>query len=226
MKNWNDQNRNTRPALITCPFFSIIITTYNRAQLLRRALDSLLSQTEADWEAIIIDDESTDDTYLQILPYLSSNPKIKYVRKEHSGEVLSKNEGIYSSRGKFISFLDSDDEYDPVHLASRKGILMQHPSLEFLYGGAMIIGNQFVPDRFDYSKKINLNKCVIGGTFLVQRKILLALHGFRKMPIGTDGDLFDRARNAGIAMMEVITPTYIYHRETQNSITTNLCVAP
>src|SRR4030042_4459076 len=96
--------------------FSIIITTYNRAQLLKRALNSLISQTEENWEAIIVDDESKDDTCLQILPYLKTSPRIQYFRKTHSGEAASKNEGIGSSRGKFISFLDSDDEYHPTHL--------------------------------------------------------------------------------------------------------------
>jgi glycosyltransferase involved in cell wall biosynthesis len=55
---------------VSQPFFSIIITTYNRAHLISRALDSLVSQTEKDWEAIIVDDESTDDTYSLVLPYL------------------------------------------------------------------------------------------------------------------------------------------------------------
>ena len=107
------------------PFFSIIIATYNRAQLIIRAINSLISQTEEDWEAIIVDDESTDDTYTRILPYLESNNKIKYLKKVHSGEALTKNEGIWSSAGKYVSFLDSDDEYDPLHLETRKKILMQ-----------------------------------------------------------------------------------------------------
>jgi hypothetical protein len=54
---------------------------------------------------------------------------------------------------------------------------------------------------------------------------LLSLNGFRSMPVGTDGDLFDRAKNARIKMMEVNVPTYIYHHETQNSITNNLSLA-
>jgi glycosyltransferase involved in cell wall biosynthesis len=213
------------PRPLPRPFFSIVITTYNRAQLLKRALDSLIAQTEKDWEAIIVDDESTDDTYSQILPYLTAYAKIKYLRKVHGGEAHSKNEGIWLSNGRFISFLDSDDEYDPTHLESRKSILTQNSFVEFLYGGAVVIGNQYVPDRFDHAKNINVSKCVIGGTFFVEREVLLSLNGFRSMPVGTDGDLFDRAKNARIKMMEVNVPTYIYHHETQNSITNNLSLA-
>lgn len=201
------------------PFFSIIITTYNRAHLIKRAINSLVSQTEEDWEAIIVDDESTDNTHDQILQYISNNPKIRYIRKTHGGEVESKNKGIYSSNGKFVSFLDSDDEYDPDHLKSRKRILLKNPSVKFLYGGVKIIGDQYVPDRFDYSKKIHLKDCVIGGTFFVERHCLISLNGFSEALIGTDAVLFERAEKDKIEMMKVNIPSYIYHREYQDSIT-------
>lgn len=216
--------QSTGSSTVSPPFFSIIITTYNRAQLLKRALNSLVSQTEQEWEAIIVDDGSTDDTYPQVLSYLRSYPKIKYLRKVHNGDPLSKNKGIWSSNGKFISFLDSDDEYNPSHLESRKKILMQNPSLKFLYGGATILGNQYVPDRFDCTKNIKLNKCVIGGTFFIERNTLFSLNGFKNILLGADGDLFDRAKNTRTTMKEAKIPTYIYHHETQDSITNKLCL--
>jgi len=222
MKIIPSQNSGNNSKLTSQPFFSIIITTYNRAHLLKKALDSLIYQTEDDWETIIVDDESTDDTYLQVLPYLSCSPKIRYLRKVHSGEAMSKNAGISSSIGKYISFLDSDDEYDPTHLESRKAILMQDPSIRFLYGGAKIIGNPYVPDRFNYEKRISLSECVIGGTFLIERNVFSQLNGFRKILLGTDSDLFDRAVEAGIFMKETKIQTYIYHHETEDSITNNL----
>jgi glycosyltransferase involved in cell wall biosynthesis len=201
------------------PFFSIIITTYNRADILRKALDSLFSQTEKDWEAVIIDDGSSDDTYLQVLPYLRRNTAIRYYRNTHSGEAMSKNKGISLSAGKFVTFLDSDDEYDPSHLHSRKTILLQNPSVRFLHGGVYIIGNQFVPDRFDYNKKIHLSECAIGGTFFIERNTLIQLKGFRNIVLGTDADLFERAVISGISMKETGLPTYIYHHENEDSIT-------
>ncbi len=208
--------------IVTHPFFSIIITTYNRAHLISRALNSLVSQAEKDWETIIVDDESTDDTSSQVMPYLKAYPQIKYLRKSHSGEALSKNEGIKLSTGKFISFLDSDDEYNPTHLESRKAILEQNPTVQFLYGGITIIGNQFVPDRFDLSKKINIKNCVTGGTFFIERNILVSLNGFKEILIGTDADLFERAKESGIFFMETEIPTYIYHHENADSLTNNL----
>lgn len=222
MRNSHFQNANDNTKLVSQPFFSIIIATYNRGKLLKKALDSLIFQTEKDWQAIIVDDESTDDTYSQILPYLKSYPDIRYLKKAHSGEAMSKNAGIYVSAGRFITFLDSDDEYKPQHLESRKTLLMQNPSVRFLYGSAKIIGNQFVPDRFNPEKKINLNDCVIGGTFFIERNVLFQLRGFKKIVLGTDADFFDRALKAGITMKETKFPTYIYHHETEDSVTNNL----
>ena len=206
------------------PFFSIVITTYNRAQLIKRALDSLISQTEKDWEAIIVDDGSTDETYAQILPYINRYPKMRYFKKVHSGEAQSKNKGIYASNGKFISFLDSDDEYRTDHLQTRKSILLENPSIQFLYGGLKVIGNQYVPDRFDNSKKILITDCVAGGTFFIERNIVLLLNGFREIFIGTDADLFDRAKESKIKMMETNIPSYIYHHETSDSLTNNVLI--
>lgn len=204
------------------PFFTVIIPTYNRVKLLKRALNSLIAQHESDWEAIIVDDESTDDTYAELLPYLRLYDKIKYIKKNHSGEALTKNAGIAASAGKFITFLDSDDEYDPTHLESRKNILTQNPSFRFLYGGVKVIGNQYVPDRFNAAKKINLSKCVIGGSFFIARNTLIALEGFSEILLGPDADLFDRAKKAGIIMEKTTLKTYIYHHETMDSITNKI----
>ncbi len=204
------------------PFFSVIIASYNRAALLKRALRSLVQQTEEDWEAIIVDDGSTDDTHSQVLPFLHRDKRIKYISKLHSGEVLSKNEGIYASIGKVITFLDSDDEYRPEHLKQRKDILLENPDVKFLYGGLEVIGSPYVPDRFDYSKKIHLKHCVAGGTFFMERNTLLSLNGLNEIPMGADDDLFARAKKAGVEMKETNIATYIYHRETLDSITNNV----
>jgi glycosyltransferase involved in cell wall biosynthesis len=204
------------------PFFSVIITTYNRSTLLKRALDSLIAQTEKDWEAIIIDDGSTDNTASSIKPYLENGSRVKYVYQENTGYAMSKNTGIFLSKGKFITFLDSDDEYATTHLEERKSILVNNPEIEFLHGGVKVIGSQYVPDRFDYYKMVPLSECEIGGTFFIKREVATSFHGFRKMPLGSDGDFFDRINDAGVSIMKTQIPTYIYHRENDDSITNTL----
>ena len=204
------------------PFFSVILTTYNRAALLQRALDSLIAQTENDWEAIIIDDGSTDNTDLQVQSYLKNDRRIKYVYQKNSGYSLSKNTGIFLAKGKFITFLDSDDEYLPDHLETRKAILMSNPETQFLYGGVKVAGNQFVPDRFDYKKIISLSECVIGGTFFIRKPLAISLNGFNDIPMGSDADFFERVNKTPSAVLETFIPTYLYHREDENSLTNTL----
>lgn len=201
-------------------FFSVVMTTYNRAPLLKRALASLIAQDETDWEAIIIDDGSSDDSEFFIQEYLTKYPhKIHYVTQENQGTVNAKNAGIALAQGRFITFLDSDDEYNPSHLKSRKEILEEHPGVEFLYGGVEVIGNEYVPDRNNPERLIHLSECVIGGTFFLERALLVSLKGFRPFPIGTDADLFERVKARSVKMMKTSLPTYVYRRETADSIT-------
>src|SRR6185312_13950438 len=204
------------------PFFSVILTTYNRAALLKRALDSLCAQTEKDWEAIIVDEGSTDNTTSLIKPYLENGSRFKYVYQKNAGYAMSKNTGIFLSKGKFITFLDSDDEYNPTHLETRKAILVNHPEVQFLHGGVKVIGSQYVPDRFDVNKMVLLSDCEIGGTFFIKREVAVSFNGFKEMPLGSDGDFFERINKAGINIMKTQISTYIYHRETVDSITNNL----
>jgi len=204
------------------PFFSVVIATYNRSKLIQRALQSLIAQTERDWEAIIVDDGSSDNTFKSIDRFLKMNRLIRYIRYGHRGMVPAKNAGIRASAGKYITFLDSDDEYDPRHLETRKSLLMEDPALQFLYGKVKVIGNPYVPDRFDPAQIIHLDCCVAGGSFVFESRALKKLDGFRNLKYGTDADLFDRAAAAGLNRMEVLMPTYIYHHDTAGSNTNSM----
>ena len=214
-----NRSRFVKPAI---PFFSVIITTYNRADLLVRALDSLICQTENDWEAIIIDDGSNDDTAERISPFLNSEKRIVYIRQQRRGASVAKNTGIFLSKGKYITFLDSDDEYYPCHLQSRKEILQATPEVEFLYGGTKVVGNTYVPDRFDHGKMIHLKDCVVGGTFFIKRELCFSLGCFAEISFGSDADFFEKIKSAQIFKIKTDNSTYIYHRENTNSITNEL----
>jgi len=186
--------------------------------LLKRALQSLIRQTETDWEAIIIDDGSTDNTELEIKPFLNDN-RLQFIYQKNAGYSLAKNSGIFLAKGKYITFLDSDDEYLLNHLETRKEILAKHPEIDFLYGGLSVIGNEYVPDRFDNHKLIHLNDCVIGGTFFIKKELALSLNGFRDIAMGSDAEFFDRVGATGCAIQKTSIPTYVYHRENPDSLT-------
>jgi len=94
---------------------SVIIPTYNRAKLLKRAIESVLNQTFQDFELIVVDDGSTDDTKEIVKSF--NNQKIIYIYQENFGGAAGpKNVGIKMAQGKYIAILDSDDEWLPEKL--------------------------------------------------------------------------------------------------------------
>jgi glycosyltransferase involved in cell wall biosynthesis len=94
---------------------SVIIPTYNRSALLKRAINSVLSQTLPVLEIIISDDGSTDDTEIMVSSYC--NEKIKFLKNIHSGKpAVPRNNAIKMAKGTWIAFLDSDDEWHPQKL--------------------------------------------------------------------------------------------------------------
>ena len=204
------------------PFFSVIIATFNRKATIIRAINSLIAQTEKEWEAIIVDDGSTDNTYLELHKLLEKHRNIKYVKQKNKGAAASKNRGIQHAKGLFFTFLDSDDEYESSHLASRKKIILVNPDLKFLSGGLKIIGSPYVPDRFNSSQKIHLDKCEIGGTFFIEKELLYSLKGFNNILLGEDADLYDRVIKTNASMLKTTIPTYIYYRDTEGSVTNSL----
>lgn len=203
------------------PFFSVIICTYNRAGLLPRALDSLIAQTETDWEAIVVDDGSTDDTATIVQRYAAAHRTIRGLYHTNRGTGLSRNAGLQVSTGLFVTFLDSDDEYLPDHLASRKRMLLDHPMVEFLHGGVDIIGTPYVADKDDPTKSIHIAECAVGGTFVIRRDVLTALGGFDAVRYADDAMLHERASNEGVVIARTDHPTYIYHRDTPDSLCSN-----
>ncbi len=97
------------------PLVSVIIPTYNRAQLLPRAIQSVLDQTFKDFELFIVDDASTDETEAAARRFNDS--RIIYLRhEENKGGSAARNTGIRASRGAYVAFLDSDDEWLPSKL--------------------------------------------------------------------------------------------------------------
>lgn len=129
-----------------CPIFSdmsdpsiqisVVIPTYNRADLLPKAIQSALDQTVRDLELIIVDDGSTDRTGELVRGY--NDPRIRYMKHEQNrGLNPARNTGVRNARGEFVAFLDSDDEWMPDKLAEQIGIFRSSTTndLGVVYGG-------------------------------------------------------------------------------------------
>jgi hypothetical protein len=121
------------------PLVSVIIPTYNRADLLPRALDSVLEQTFDDFEVLVIDDASTDDTREVIQAYADS--PVQYMRQpKNRGVSAARNRGLREAKGELIAFLDSDDEWLPKKLKLQVQRFREQPEhVGLVYTGATMI---------------------------------------------------------------------------------------
>ena len=116
------------------PKVSVIITTYNRADMLPRAVDSVLAQTFTDYEIIIVDDCSTDHTRDVIAKF--DDPRVRSLRHEvNKRQAAAINTGIADARGEYIAFLDDDDEWLPAKLERQTALLdSSPPNVGLVYG--------------------------------------------------------------------------------------------
>ena len=115
--------------------FSIIIPLYNKAPYIKKALDSIVSQTFTDWECIIVDDGSTDNSaavceefFVHRTPYT-----IHLVRQPNSGVASARNKGVAASKGEYLCFLDADDWWEPTFLEEMDKFIREYPDAG-LYG--------------------------------------------------------------------------------------------
>ncbi|MBU1853503.1 MAG: glycosyltransferase family 2 protein [Candidatus Omnitrophica bacterium] len=104
---------------------SVIIPTFNRAGLLKKAIESVFSQTYQDFELIVIDDGSWDDTARLVADFTG---RLTYIKQSNKGPSAARNLGIRSSGGEFVAFLDSDDWWDREKLALQIDRMQKNPS--------------------------------------------------------------------------------------------------
>lgn len=111
------------------PTVSVIIPTYNRAHLIGQSIESVLRQTFQDFEIIVVDDDSTDDTEAVVAAY---GGRVRYVRTSHGGCGHARNVGMEQARGRYFAFLDSDDLFYPYALELETRLLDSHPAVSMV----------------------------------------------------------------------------------------------
>jgi glycosyltransferase involved in cell wall biosynthesis len=163
------------------PAITVIMPTYQRARLVTAAIASVMSQSLADWQLIVVDDGSTDGTDAAIAPLLADR-RIRYLREPHQGQSAARNCGLAEARAEKIAFLDSDNLFYPTFLAAAVAALDSVPDAAAIYGvlasrdhgmaesGFLI--RPFDPLMLKEGNFVDLN------TIACRRDVLLACGGF------------------------------------------------
>lgn len=150
-------------------FFSIIIPTYNRASLILNTLNSIKNQNYQDYEVIIIDDGSSDDTKIVVEEYIKENSLLNwyYFFKLNGERGAARNYGVTKAKGEWITFLDSDDLFYPNHLTIASAFISTISEIYIFHSA-----HEYINDRGDvirtvkYPKNGDLNTAILKGNIL------------------------------------------------------------
>lgn len=115
------------------PLVSIVIPTYNYAHFIAESLQSIQSQTHSNWECIVVDDGSTDNTAEVVGDYVRKDSRIQYVRQENARQGAARNNGIRRARGEYFQFLDADDLIESQKLECHLRFLLTNSNVDIVY---------------------------------------------------------------------------------------------
>lgn len=165
---------------------SAIITTHNRYDLLKKAIDSVLCQTYPNIECIVVDDASDKDNTLDIREKYGERVKfIRIEKKDSKGGNHARNVGIQNSKGKYVAFLDDDDIWSKEKIEKQIEYLNNNPQCEFVYCGRTCdyieYEEECLPDELnqgDCSNRILYNIICVTSTIMCTKRILELVGGF------------------------------------------------
>lgn len=180
---------------------SIVIATYNMGGYIESAIDSILKQSYQNFELIVVDDGSADDTEQRMSAY-RDNAKIKYIKQENQGQPKAKNRGLKETTGTYVAFCDADDLWEPNKLELQVACFGKDPDIGVVYSDVSYIDGNGVPIEKDkpyvrYSgfvtEQLILKNFIPFGTALVKKKCF-ETHGCfdEALPMGIDWDLWLR----------------------------------
>ena len=180
------------------PKVSVIIPTYNCAKYLPEAIESALNQTFQDFEIIIVNDGSADNTNQIIKPYLEQYPeKIKYFEQENKGLAITRNVAIDNSKGEYIALLDSDDTFLPNRLENGVNILssqldvdLTHANIKYLSEDGKDLGVLKRNPKY-------LNGYIFNNILLLKAHLSLPTILIRKRSFGTHGKFDENLSRLG-----------------------------
>jgi glycosyltransferase involved in cell wall biosynthesis len=186
------------------PVVSIIIPTYKHRDYVLQTLGSVFAQTFTDYEVIVVNDGSPDDTAAVLRPLVEAG-KIKYIEQANAGQSAARNRGAAEARGEFLALLDDDDAWLPDKLAWQVKALREHPSAVMAWGdaenmrtGELLFDNQADGAKWQGDRVIHNCPVRSPGQTLIRRSIFEEIGGFDSSLWGTDDfDLYIRLAKRG-----------------------------
>jgi glycosyltransferase involved in cell wall biosynthesis len=202
------------------PKVSVIVPCYNLGRFVGETLQSVQAQTMTDWECIVVDDASTDDSGEVVRPFTQTDSRITYLRNERNRHVSeTRNRGLATSRGRYVVCLDADDRITPETLALLSVALDKDRGIALAYGGLQIMSEAGVlrpqahdwPPDFDFKEQIQ-GRNQVPTLCMMRRSVIDRTGGYRRRvtPV-EDADLWTRAASAGMVPRKVTdAPTLLY----------------
>jgi glycosyltransferase involved in cell wall biosynthesis len=212
------------------PFFSIVIPVYNRAHIIAETIESILNQTFIDFEIIIVDDGSVDNTASVVQKLKEKDNRISYYYQKNAERSVARNNGFNQSKGKFVCFLDSDDKFEPSHLHEvqeylnninlSKCLVFTNQKILDELKNEIIISNQ-ICNSSDY-KIFFLENSIIPGRVFISRDILNEYQFDPIINIVEDTDLWFRIScNYPVHYIPIYSCLYRWHDDNSVNIKYN-----
>lgn len=184
------------------PAVSVIVAAYNAERYIAETLDSIQAQKFRDFEVIVVDDGSTDQTAQIVAGY----PEVRCLRQPNRGQPVARNAGIAAARGKYIAFVDADDLWLPAKLEKQIAYLESHPQVAWIYSDAVVfdsttgapichIGEKHVLCEGSVLDKLILSLFIASPTPVVRREVFEQTGLFDESPslrIGEDWNMWLR----------------------------------
>ncbi len=181
------ENEESRAEL---PLISVIVPCYNHGRFLRECVESVISQTYKNWECIIVNDGSTDNTSEEVIALIKDykNLMISLIEKQNTGVADTRNAGVEKSKGDFVLFLDADDKIHPNFLEEAINILQLHPEVGFVYTDIQHFGvRSDCVSHGDFNPRQFLRSNQATVTSLFRKQIYAQVGGFKKeMEVGLE----------------------------------------
>lgn len=129
------------------PEVTVIIPCFNYGHLLAETLTSVAAQTLTNWECIIVDDGSTDNTKEVALAFVDNHQRFKYIFQQNSGLSAARNTGIRAASGEFLQFLDADDLIEPRKFEEQVRCFKEYPDTDIVYGDVRYFSTEYPQER-------------------------------------------------------------------------------